>query len=475
VVNKLGNKMAQIDFGIIKPELAGSFGAGFRASQQEREARETNALNLKIKKEELDAFQQDRQKLLEFRDEMAKVGKNGNPRQISRVFLSSGIPDQMKLGAELLKGAEEHDRLARALGEPTSDELFATAPSAPVAPAMPGTLGSGTFGMTPEPMAAPANALMPTPAPANALMPTPAPAKRALTTEDKINNLIRGGFAEEARVLQAQQTALNRKDNIPTSVAEYERSLTDPGYMRFLQERAAAMRAPRAERAPRTQVTTLADGSIALVNLDTGKIVPTSMDGQPVQAKGTSDAKVSEQQASYNVSRILSAANQIANVSSKNESVDKPGVLEAAAESVGLAGTANLARSGPRQVVYGAQRDALDAMLYLATGAAYNKEQLAGQTAAYIPAFTDTKDAIEAKRQRWIDLIEAAKIRSGKSWTPKLEQSLQQIIPILSSSSGEKPAAQGAPAKPAATGNLSPAEQAELDQLLDQLRKRFGK
>jgi hypothetical protein len=236
----------------------------------------------------------------------------------------------------------------------------------------------------------------------------------------------------------------------------------------------AAGRQPRAERAPRTQVTTLADGSIALVNLDTGQIVPAAMAGQPVQAKGATDAKVSEQQASYNVSRILSAANQIAGVTSKNESANKPGVLEAAAGSVGLSGTANLARSGDRQVVYGAQRDALDAMLYLATGAAYNKEQLEGITQSYIPAFTDTTQSIDAKRQRWIDLIEAAKIRSGKSWSPKLEQSLQQVIPVLSTSSSKKPSATDKPKTPSAdfsaTGNLSPAEQTELDQL----RKKFG-
>jgi hypothetical protein len=240
-----------VDFGLLNTELpeqiATSFSRGYEGAQKLAQEKEVNALNLKIKKEELNTFQQDRQKLLEFRNRMAKVGKGGNLRQISDVFLGSGIPDQMKLGAELLKGAEEHDRLAKALGEPTSDELFATAPSAPVAPAMLGTLGSGTFGMTPEPVAAPANALMPTPAPsapANALMPTPAPAKRALTTEDKINNLIRGGFTEEARVLQAQLTASNPKNNIPTSVAEYERSLIDPSYMRFLQERAAATRPP---------------------------------------------------------------------------------------------------------------------------------------------------------------------------------------------------------------------------------------
>jgi hypothetical protein len=318
--------------------------------------------------------------------------------------------------------------------------------------------GSGTFGMTPEPMAAPANALM----------PTAAPAKRALTTEDKINNLIRGGFAEEARVLQAQQTALNRENQLLSPAEEAQKIRI------ALASRPPA--APRPEPAPSIAQIEDPNNPGRIITVDARRYVPGTNVGVIGSAgKGTSDAKVSEQQASYNVSRILSAANQIADITSTNESANKPGVLEAAAGSVGFSGTANLARSGDRQVVYGAQRDALDAMLYLATGAAYNKEQLEGITQSYIPAFTDTTQAIDAKRQRWVDLIEAAKIRSGKSWSPKLEQSLQQIIPVLSTSSNKKPAGRGipptAPGGAPATGNLTPAEQAELDQL----RKRFGK
>jgi len=245
-----------VDFSLLNTETPGqiatSFSRGYEGAQKLAQEKEANALNLKIKNEELAAFQQDRQKLLEFRDQMAKVGKGGNLRQISDVFLSSGVPDQMKLGIELKQEVEKHDRLAKALGEPTSDELFSTVLSTP---AMPGALGSGTFGVAPEPVAAPANALMPTAAPSapvNALMPTPAPAKRALTTEDKINNLIRGGFTEEARILQAQQTALNREDKLSGDAAVMQQlgyPLTREGYAAFK----AVSRAP----APVVNVTNI--------------------------------------------------------------------------------------------------------------------------------------------------------------------------------------------------------------------------
>ena len=179
--------------------------------------------------------------------------------------------------------------------------------------------------------------------------------------------------------------------------------------------------------------------------------------GTPLKGKGK-ELNVSEQQASYNVGRILDAAKTINEVIKKEPGALKPGVLEAAPASVGLSGTANVARSAQRQIVYGAQRDALDAMLYLSTGAAYNREQLDSQMAAYIPAFTDKADAVEDKRKRMLRLIDSAKVRAGRAWTPEMDAAVKALM---------QP---GAAAQPPASGALTPAEQAELDQL----RSRFG-
>ena len=168
----------------------------------------------------------------------------------------------------------------------------------------------------------------------------------------------------------------------------------------------------------------------------------TGQDGAPVKGEAKSkDISVSEQQASYNVSRVLNAANQIKEIGVKDPSSVKPGAGEAFASSIGMEGTANLARNADRQIVYGAQRDALDALLYLATGAAYNKEQLAGQMAAYIPAFTDKADAIVAKKARLAELVKSAKIRAGKAWTPDMESAMQTLTNAESpASSSKKPA-----------------------------------
>ena len=81
---------------------------------------------------------------------------------------------------------------------------------------------------------------------------------------------------------------------LPASIAEFERAKTDPGFMRFLQERAAAMRppaAPRPEPAPRTQQITLSDGSLGIVNMDTGAITPSTLAGAPVKGKPSATAE----------------------------------------------------------------------------------------------------------------------------------------------------------------------------------------
>jgi hypothetical protein len=168
--------------------------------------------------------------------------------------------------------------------------------------------------------------------------------------------------------------------------------------------------------------------------------------GEPLKGRGR-ELAVSEQQASYNLGRILDAAKTINEVIKKEPGALKPGVLEAAPASVGLSGTANVARSAQRQIVYGAQRDALDAMLYLSTGAAYNREQLDSQMAAYIPAFTDKADAVEDKRKRMLRLIDSAKVRAGRAWTPEMDAAVKALM---------QPGAggQAAPAS-GATGNWS--------------------
>jgi hypothetical protein len=148
---------------------------------------------------------------------------------------------------------------------------------------------------------------------------------------------------------------------------------------------------------------------------------------------------LNEQQASTATRRLLQRAQEISAVVSRNPSAEAPGVVETAVENLPLISRAtNLVRSADRQVVASAQADVLDALLYLATGAAYNKEQLEQQKLAYIPSFSDSSSTRALKRQRLTQMIENAKVRAGRAWSPELDAALNALL--------ESPAMRAAPA-----------------------------
>jgi hypothetical protein len=152
--------------------------------------------------------------------------------------------------------------------------------------------------------------------------------------------------------------------------------------------------------------------------------------GQPVpltSARPYKEPTVSEQNAGYNIGRILRAATSIQDVIAKDSTALAPKVGEALASSFGLGGVANAARTGNRQIVYGAQRDVVDALLYLATGAAYNPGQIAAQRDTYMPQFTDKPEHVIEKQRRLVELLGDAKTRAGKAWTPKMDAAMNVL------------------------------------------------
>jgi hypothetical protein len=88
----------------------------------------------------------------------------------------------------------------------------------------------------------------------------------------------------------------------------------------------------------------------------------------------------------------------------------------------------------------------LDALLYLATGAAYNKEQLEGQMESYIPAYSDEPETIESKRERLAQLVMDAKTRAGRAWTPKLDEAANTLFGSTAAATDTKAPATKAPA-----------------------------
>jgi hypothetical protein len=543
-----------IDVGILKPELAGSFAAGYRGAEEQRNAlaqRQQQAAQaeqqiasgrqrLQMDEMTMQRMQEDRAALTGLRARLRAAGQSDDPKVFFRVLAESDDPNVMMKGIEGLqryRALEAYDREfgPRAMAAPAMPssapgamaapaELAAGAQPEPMAPvpgvistsrvpgvttapiSMPAAAGEGVRGIVPAvntlapPAAAPVNAML-------AAQPA-ATAPNIDALRRQYSMAVAAGRSDAPVLLKQIEAALRGDQNrpfvvgnrlvsptgqelyvgqqgtasLPVSIAEFERAKTDPAFMQFLQDRAAAIRppaAPRPEPAPRTQQVTMSDGTLGIVNMDTGVITPSTVDGVPVKGKANKDLAVSEQQASYNLGRILDAAKEINAALKKDPNALKPGIGEASAASVGLSGTANVARSAQRQIVYGAQRDALDAMLYLATGAAYNKEQLEGQMAAYVPAFTDKPDAVEAKRVRMLGLIQSAKVRAGKAWTPEMDAASQALLlPVASSA---KPAGGNKPPAAPGASNLTQDQEAlnwansnPNDPRAAQIKQRLG-
>lgn len=172
--------------------------------------------------------------------------------------------------------------------------------------------------------------------------------------------------------------------------------------------------------------------------LQFGQVVP-GMQGSGAKGK---DLTVAEQTASYNIKRLLRGADAIKKAVGRTPGANVPSATEAAVGSLPFISKAvNFTRGEDRQIVAAAQRDVLDALLYLATGAAYNKEQLEGQMESYIPAYSDEPGAIESKRERLAQLVTDAKTRAGRGWTPELDKAASTLFSSQTPVAAAKPAA----------------------------------
>ena len=155
---------------------------------------------------------------------------------------------------------------------------------------------AGLFGDVPTP--APTNAMAPAGAMPQAASVANAMAPAAPNVADLVSRRNKALAMGETAIATALNSDIARLSPAaptpPASIAEFERAKRDPGFMQFLQQRAAAMRppaAPRPEPAPRTQQITLEDGSLGIVNMDTGVITRSTVGGAPVKGKPSAFAE----------------------------------------------------------------------------------------------------------------------------------------------------------------------------------------
>lgn len=250
-----------IDVGITKPELAGSFAAGYEQAGLARQQSEMNQMKL-------DQLKQDRAAMLQLQTQLKAAGHDPDLDKVFDALIASGNPDYVMKGMEgkqRLKEQKEFSKIFK-LDVPQA---------APVAPMQAGALGSGTFGITPPPVnalaAAPAAPAVAAPAaPVNALAARPAAAAPVAApvapnaalisqTQDRINKLMQ--FAStaspqmatnalaQARVLQDQLELYSKPGRAqPAALQELE------AYMAMTPEQKAAFEKLQKIKTPSTNV-----------------------------------------------------------------------------------------------------------------------------------------------------------------------------------------------------------------------------
>jgi hypothetical protein len=176
----------------------------------------------------------------------AKAVENGGPadiRQIANAYLNSGNPKFIEFGVSLRQKLDERDQVAKIMG---MGQTPAAAPAAPatnaLAPTMQaGALGSGTFGMAPEPRV---NQLAPAPAPAPAANALAAPAAAPAATVPggldvntllaQQNAFIAMGKPEMARALDARIALASRQTDTQREMQGLGLPLTPEGFKQYI-------------------------------------------------------------------------------------------------------------------------------------------------------------------------------------------------------------------------------------------------
>jgi len=126
----------------------------------------------------------------------------------------------------------------------------------------------------------------------------------------------------------------------------------------------------------------------------------------------TGNYQEAERTAAFLGTRLADSLRTLKTISTEDQT---PGWGEKGLQAMGADAAANLVRGENRQRASAAQRDALDAALTLATGAAYTKEQIEAMRESYFPQLFDS-DAVKAdKEKRFEMLLEAAKVKAGRA------------------------------------------------------------
>ena len=279
---------------------------------------------------QLDQMRRDDETL---RQIQAKAVENGGPsdlNQIAEAYLKSGNPKFVEFGIGLRQKLDDQAAFRR-IGQ------MGAAPAPANVMARPsGALGSGTFGVFPEPTT---NALAPAPAPA----PTGPDVNTLRAKRDAYIALGTPQAIAAARAMDAD-IALRSKESPETQTMRIlGYPLTTEGYKAYREaqrterlltpeEEAQKVRIglasrppaqPRPEPAPRTQQVTMSDGTLGIMNMDTGAITPANLGGAPVKGKPSAFAEKTAAQKAQMSKDLNFAITQLGDITKDGGLIDQ--------------------------------------------------------------------------------------------------------------------------------------------------------
>lgn len=233
--------MAGPDFNIIKPELAGSFGAGYRSSQENRMATEENQIKL-------DQLKSDRQAMIQLQEQLKANGHDPDLNKVFDAFIATGKPEYVIKGMDGKKRLQAQSEFAKMMGLDMPGAAPAAPMAAPGAPmaapeVAPGVAPVNALGGAPAPVApaASANALAGGPVRPAAPMAAPGAPVNAMAggnqpliaqTQTRINNLLNyasrnAGTPEgtqamqQAKIMQDQLELYSKKPSGMQEISDY--------------------------------------------------------------------------------------------------------------------------------------------------------------------------------------------------------------------------------------------------------------
>ncbi len=316
-----------VNFGLL--QTAQPVSAFFQGQQDVRQQAEQNMLrqqqmeNMASQRAERQAMMQDRQAMTQERTAKAaqaakrqeflaglgtKMAEGGHKLdrptlgQMLQFGMQTGEDSLIKLATEGMRALDEETREAAEMSRirGPAPSAMPSAAALPAAPAAPVNMLAGTpfdIGTT-------------QPAPANALAARPAAAEPMVGgfTRAEINEMAGSNVKAVRERGERLAKMLPKEAAVPSDVAAMQAlgyPLTQTGYAAYREaqrqermlspeEEAQRIRIaqgsrplpqPRPEPAPRTQQVTMSDGTIGIMNMDTGQVTPASLGGAPVKGK----------------------------------------------------------------------------------------------------------------------------------------------------------------------------------------------